>query len=150
MSLYILPAKFHLKAVECLRRLSLKRLAAAFLPFMRSALRMLFRVSLLKALIRVIRISFISGPWMMLTGTLGLKNSALMILLCIPSLLFCGMLTLPGMLFQSPQQGAYFHFSRILEQDPSRWLILALASVCVVMALALPACSQKPSESRAS
>lgn len=93
----------------------------------------------LKAFARLLRLTFIRGPRLLLTSQLSAKDASLMILLCAPALLFCSMLTFPAMIFQSPQQQAYFYFAQILNQDPARWIILAFAGVCAVMALAVPA-----------
>lgn len=76
---------------------------------------------------------------MLVTSQLSVKNASLMILLTIPALLFCAMLTIPAAIFISPDQNAYFYFARVLNQDPSRWFILALAGICSVVALAMPA-----------
>ena len=65
--------------------------------------------------------------------------ATLMIFLCLPSLLYCAMLTVPGLLFRSPEQHAYYYFARILNEDPGRWIILVVATVCTIIAMALPA-----------
>jgi hypothetical protein len=65
--------------------------------------------------------------------------ATLMILLCLPSLLYCALLTVPGLLFRSPEQHAYYYFARILNEGPGRWVILAVAAVCTIVAMALPA-----------
>lgn len=93
----------------------------------------------LKGIARLLRLTFICGPRLLLTTQLSAKNASLMILLCAPALLFCSMLIIPAMIFQSPQQQAYFYFAQILNQDPIRWVILAFAGVCAIMALAVPA-----------
>ena len=68
----------------------------------------------------------------------------MMIMLCAPALLFCAMLTIPALLFPSPQQQAYFYFSEVLNHDPSRWIGLILAGVCAIIALAVPATAAQP------
>lgn len=70
----------------------------------------------------------------------------MMMFLCSPSILLCAVLTIPAMLFQSPNQEAYFYFSKVLEQDPSRWLAMPLAVVCTLVALAIPATMAKSAE----
>ena len=97
-----------------------------------------------KGLARLFRLTFMSGPWMLLTSQLSAKSASLMILLCAPALLFCSMLTIPAILFPSPQQNAYYYFAQILNQDPSRWVILALAGMFAVLALAVPATAPRP------
>lgn len=97
-----------------------------------------------KGFARLLRLAFITGPWLLLTSRLSKKHATLMILLCVPALLFCSMLIFPELIFQSPQQQAYFYFSQILNQDPVRWVILALTGFCAVTALAVPAMIPKP------
>lgn len=93
----------------------------------------------INTLTRALRITFISGPWLLMTSRLSRKNASMMILLCAPALLFCGMMTIPELIFQSPQQQAYFYFSRVLNDDPVRWIGLVLAGICALIALAVPA-----------
>ena len=92
---------------------------------------------------RLVRLTFISGPWLLLTSRLSAKSAALMTLLCAPALLQTALVTVPAMIFQSPQQHAYFHFARILEQNPVQWPMLALVAACMV--IALPTTEARPS-----
>ena len=94
-----------------------------------------------------LRLTFIKGPKILLTSRISLKCAAAMIMMCMPSLLFFSILTIPAMLFQSPQQNAYFHFARILNEDPTRWIVLSLGAVCAVMSLAVPASMPAPRSS---
>ena len=93
---------------------------------------------------RLLLITFISGPWLLLTSNLSAKTASLMIMLCVPALLFCALLTIPGLLFDSPEQHAYYQFAKALEQDPTRWIILAITGICTLMALAIPATTPSP------
>jgi hypothetical protein len=93
---------------------------------------------------RLLYITFISGPWLLLTSRLSAKAASLMIMLCVPALLFCGLLTIPGFLFESPEQHAYYQFAKALDQDPTRWIILAVTGLCTLMALAIPATTVRP------
>lgn len=88
---------------------------------------------------RLLHLTFISGPWLLLTSRLSAKAASLMIMLCVPALLFCGLLTIPGFLFESPEQHAYYQFAKALDQDPTRWIILAVTGICTLMSLAIPA-----------
>lgn len=82
---------------------------------------------------------FIQGPRLLLTSRISVKCAAMMMALCMPSLLCCAILTIPAWIFQSPQQQAYFYFAKMLNEDPTRWLVLALAGLCTLLALAVPA-----------
>lgn len=89
--------------------------------------------------VRIFRAIFIVGPCTLLTSGLNFKSAAMMIMLCVPALLFCGMLTIPAILFTSPQQNAYFYFAVGLNHDPIRFLGLLLACTSTLVALAVPA-----------
>lgn len=91
-----------------------------------------------------LRLTFISGPKVLFTSQISAKCAASMILMCAPALLFCVILTLPAMIFQSPQQNAYYHFARVLEEDPARWIALLLTGLCAILSLALPAIMAPP------
>ena len=90
-------------------------------------------------LVGILRITFFTGPRLLLTSRLSLKIAVMMILLCSPALIFCAMMTVPQLLFQSPQQQGYYYFAETLNQDPVTWLIFSLTGLCAVAALALPA-----------
>ena len=92
----------------------------------------------------VLKLTFISGPKVLLTSQISVQCAAAMALMCMPAMLFCALLTLPAMLFESPQQNAYFYFAKVLEQDPARWIVLLLTAVCVLLSLALPATMKIP------
>lgn len=91
-----------------------------------------------------IRLTLISGPRVLLTSRISGKCALIMILMSMPSLLCCFMLTVPGFIFQSPHQQAYFYFSRVLNEDPTRWIVLFLAGVCTLISLAVPATIRAP------
>lgn len=92
----------------------------------------------------LLRITFISGPWLLLTSRLSGKTASLMIMLCAPALLFCLLLTIPGLLFKSPEQHAYYQFAKALDQDPTRWILLAITGIFILIALAIPAVTARP------
>ena len=93
---------------------------------------------------RLLRLTLISGPMVLFTSRISGKCAAIMMMMCAPSLLCCSILTIPALLFQSPQQNAYFHFSKVLEQDPIRWLALLLAGTCAILSLIVPATMPAP------
>jgi len=86
-----------------------------------------------------LRLTLISGPKVLLTSRISGKCAFIMSLMCAPSLIFCLMLTVPALIFQSPHQQAYFYFSMVLNDDPYRWVVLALSGICTLLSLAVPA-----------
>jgi hypothetical protein len=93
---------------------------------------------------RILRLTFISGPWQLLTGQLSLKNASFMIMLSTPGLLLWALLTIPPLLFPFPEHNAYYQFAQIVTSDPAQSLLLPLAVICLVVALALPATDPCP------
>ncbi len=79
-----------------------------------------------------------TGPWRLLTARISGKCATFMILLCIPSLVVCATLLLPGWIFQSPHQQGYYYFGLMLGQDPLRWVAIFLAALCSIFSLAMP------------
>jgi hypothetical protein len=67
------------------------------------------------------------------------KTAAIMTTMCVPALLFSAIMTIPGMVFQSPDQNAYYYFARTLENDPVRWIVLLLCGLCTVLSVTVPA-----------
>lgn len=91
---------------------------------------------------RVLRL-ILSGPRHLITSGLTAKSAALMILLCIPTLLVVAMITLPGMLFTSQQNEAYHFFARNLNHDLNNWAVLAVVAAFSLASLAVPALGQE-------
>ena len=100
-------------------------------------------MTLMKRLAKPAARCLIHGPVVLLTSRITVKCATLMVMLCMPSLIFCGILTLPQFLFESPHESAYGFFSRLINEDPSRWAVLFLTAVCAVLALAVPAVMPK-------
>jgi hypothetical protein len=98
---------------------------------------------------KFLRMMLYHGPRQLLTSRISGKCAAVMVAMCSPALLFCSLLTLPTLLFRSPEQHAYFYFSRLINEDPSRWLVLMLAWICALMSLAIPATMAIPRSFRA-
>ena len=94
--------------------------------------------------IKCLTLMFLNGPRQLLTSRISVKCAALMVAMCAPSLLFCALLTIPALIFNSPQQQAYFYFAKLVNDDPVRWLALALATLCAVFSLAVPSVVKNP------
>ena len=91
-----------------------------------------------------LRLTFINGPKLLFTSRISGKCALMMMMMCLPSLLFCSILTIPEVIFQFPHQHAYFYFGKILNEDPTRWIVLCLAGICAIMSLAIPATTSGP------
>lgn len=96
--------------------------------------------------VRFLRMMFFTGPKVLLTSRISGKCALVMTAMCSPALLFCFILTIPGIVFQSPHQHAYYYFSKVLNEDPSRWVALLLAGGCALLSLAIPATMAAPTQ----
>lgn len=81
----------------------------------------------------------ITGPRKLMRSQLSARSSSFIMLLCIPAIVLFVLATVPTMIFQSPEQAAYFYFARTLSQDLSSGFILALSVLCMIFAFVLPA-----------
>lgn len=81
---------------------------------------------------------FKTGISRLLNSRIDRKIAAIMATMCMPALLVSAILTIPGMVFRTPDQNAYYYFAVMLENDPIRWLALFLCAVTVVFSLAVP------------
>lgn len=97
-------------------------------------------------ILRCIALTFYHGPKRLMTSRISVKCAAMIVTMCLPALLSSAILTLPAMIFQSPHQNAYFQFASVLEQDPSRWLVVVLSTICALTSLAIPAAMPAPSK----
>lgn len=93
---------------------------------------------------RFLRSVFFFGPKQLFTSRISIKCAGFIAALCAPSLLCCSLLTIPAFLFQSPEQHAYYYFSQLINEDPTRWLVIFLATVCAILSLAVPAFMPPP------
>jgi hypothetical protein len=96
------------------------------------------------ALKRCLRVASGSGFRVLPTMRINAKCVLIMTLMCLPSLLLFALLTLPGLIFQAPYQHAFFYFSRVLDQDTDRLIVLGLAGACTLMSLAIPTIQNEP------
>ncbi|MEO5916331.1 MAG: hypothetical protein ABIS50_18985 [Luteolibacter sp.] len=98
----------------------------------------------LPSLQRLVRLTFITGPRALLTSRLSPRSASYIMLLCLPAIMLYLAMTVPSMLFQSPDQEAYFYFASSLNHDLSSGYMLALSVLCMFVALTLPAASPDP------
>lgn len=88
---------------------------------------------------RFARLVMVTGPRKLMRSQLSARSSSFIMLLCIPAIVLFVLATVPTMIFQSPEQAAYFHFARTLSHDLSSGFVLALSVLCMIVAFVLPA-----------
>ncbi|MES2657868.1 MAG: hypothetical protein V4689_04575 [Verrucomicrobiota bacterium] len=98
----------------------------------------------LSTLRQLARLTFITGPRKMFTSRMSSRCATYIMLLCLPAIALFLAITLPPIIFQSPDQKAYFYFATTLSRDLSSGYILALSVLCMFVAMALPAAEPDP------
>lgn len=91
---------------------------------------------------RLVRFIF-SGPRQLVTTGLTPKSAALMILLCIPTLLVVSMITLPGFIFDERYNEAYGFIARNLDRDLGNNVILGFVAALSLLSFMVPALGQE-------
>ena len=81
----------------------------------------------------------LTGPIRLFKAQFTRRNAVCLVALSVPALLVTLLLTLPALLFNTPQHNEYFEFAKQLDQGGDRWLALGLSACCSFFALALPA-----------
>lgn len=81
---------------------------------------------------------FIDGPRMLLKGRFTRRAGAFMIASALPSILTALFLTVPGLLFHTPEHHAFFHFAKTLEGDGASLLPILLGSLSSLFGFRLP------------
>jgi hypothetical protein len=71
------------------------------------------------------------------------RNAVCLVALSVPALLVTLLLTLPALLFNTPQHNEYFEFAKELNQGCDRWLAVGLSACCSLFAFAIPAQEQE-------
>jgi hypothetical protein len=81
---------------------------------------------------------FIDGPRMLLTGRFTRRAGAFMVASALPSILTALFLTVPGMLFHTPEHHAFFHFAKTLEGDGVSMLPVILGTLSSLFSFRFP------------
>lgn len=85
----------------------------------------------------------IAGPFRLLTAKFNSRNAACMIALSIPALLMTALMTLPAILFNTPQHNEYFEFAKELGQGGDHWFAMGLSTCCSLLCFAVPCDSSR-------
>jgi hypothetical protein len=81
---------------------------------------------------------FIDGPKLLLQGRFSAREGAFMAVAALPAIIATLFLTLPGLVFDSPDHHAFFHFARNLQQEAVSALPLVLGALCSLFSLRFP------------
>ena len=88
---------------------------------------------------------FIEGPSRLLTARFNRRNAVFMVALSIPALLVTALLTLPELLFNTPQHNEYYEFAKQLNHSGDRWVAMGLSACCSFFCFAIP-CEEYPTD----
>jgi hypothetical protein len=82
--------------------------------------------------------TFLRSPARMLRTPVGKRTAGFMLAGLIPLLAACSLVALPGLIFNHPEQRAYFFFARVLQSDAASLVPFALGMLSLVAALRFP------------
>jgi hypothetical protein len=86
-----------------------------------------------------IALRLLSGPVRLVKAQFNFRNAVCLVALSVPALLVTALLTLPALLFTTPQHYEYFEFAQQLDQGGERWLAVGLSACCSLLCFAVPA-----------
>ena len=81
---------------------------------------------------------FIDGPRLLLKGKFSRRAAGFMIAAAIPAIAATLFLTLPELLFPTPQHNAFFYFSKSVNGDITSLVPLGLGLISSIFSLRLP------------
>jgi hypothetical protein len=81
---------------------------------------------------------FIDGPRLLLKGKYSRRAAGFMIVAAVPALAAVMFLTLPALLFPTPQHNAFFYFGKGVTSDVASYVPLALGLISSIFSLRLP------------
>ncbi|MEK7952092.1 hypothetical protein [Luteolibacter soli] len=87
---------------------------------------------------RFFRSWFIDGPRLLLTGRFSHREAAFIAISALPALLALGLITLPALLFDSPQQNAFYHFGQYLKGENTAMMPMALGVISALFSFRFP------------
>jgi hypothetical protein len=81
---------------------------------------------------------FVEGPRLLLAGCFSRRAAGFMIAAASPAILAALFLTVPGILFHTPEHNQFFHFARIIETEAASALPVMLGLVSSLFSFRLP------------
>lgn len=81
---------------------------------------------------------FLEGPKLLLKGCFSRRAATFMIASAAPAILAGLFLTVPGILFHTPEHNAYFHFARIVEGETPSLIPVILGTISSIFSFRFP------------
>lgn len=81
---------------------------------------------------------FVEGPKLLMKGAFSRRAAGFMIASATPAILTGLFLTVPGLLFYTPEHNAYFHFARILEGESPSIIPVILGTISSIFSFRFP------------
>jgi hypothetical protein len=81
---------------------------------------------------------FIDGPRLLLTGRFTHREAMFIAISALPALLAVALITLPALLFNSPQQNAFYHFGQCLKGENASLIPMVFGVVSSLFSFRFP------------
>jgi hypothetical protein len=81
---------------------------------------------------------FITGPKLLLKGKFSRRAGVFISIAAVPAIAVALFLTLPGILFPTPQHNQFFHFAKVISGDAATLIPVAIGILSSIFCLRLP------------
>ncbi|QJE97962.1 hypothetical protein [Luteolibacter luteus] len=81
---------------------------------------------------------FITGPRLLLKGKFNRRTAVFIGIAAIPAIAVALFLTVPGLLFPTPQHNQFFHFAKVISGDSATLIPVAIGILSSIFCLRLP------------
>jgi len=81
---------------------------------------------------------FITGPKLLLKGKFTRRTAVFIGIAAIPAIAVALFLTVPGILFPTPQHNQFFHFAKVISGDTATLVPVAIGILSSICCLRLP------------
>jgi hypothetical protein len=81
---------------------------------------------------------FVDGPRHLLAGRFSTREGVFMSIAAVPALLAVAFLTVPGFLFSSPEQHAFYHFAQNLQNEVASLIPAGIGALSTLFSLRFP------------
>lgn len=81
---------------------------------------------------------FITGPKLLLKGKFTRRTAVFIGIAAVPAIAVALFLTLPGILFPTPQHNQFFHFAKVVSGDSATLIPVAIGILSSIFCLRLP------------
>ncbi len=81
---------------------------------------------------------FIDGPRLLMKGKFSRRSAVFIAVAAVPAIAAALFMTLPGILFPTPQHHEFFHFAKVITKDAATLIPVSIGVISTLFCLRLP------------